>query len=127
MNPADAQATETALLLIPAECADTDAATTATPIDVSAYEGSIVVTQAVGVVTAGTITGKLVTGDNAALTDAADISGAVFTAAGTATDNVAERLVIQANECKKYLGYVGTIDTGPAVVGVTLIATPKYA
>lgn len=125
MNPSTAQSTSAALLLIPAECADTAAATTATPIDVSSWEGAINVFQAVGAVTAGTITGKLVTGDESNLSDATDITGATFTAVGTTTDNSVQKITIQANACKKYLGYVGTIATGPAVVGVVAEGTPK--
>lgn len=127
MNPSVAQAVSSELLLIPAECANTAAATTATPIDISEYEGAIIVSQLTGVVTAGTLSGKLVTGDNSALTDAADVTGATFTQVGTTTDNAVESIVIQANACKKYLGYVGTIATGPAVVGVVMTGTKKIA
>jgi hypothetical protein len=94
---------------------------------VSEYEGAIIVTENVGVVTGGTVTGKLVTGDESDLSDAVDISGATFTQAGTATDVRAESVVVEARQCKTYLGYVGTIATGPAVVGVTFVGKKKYS
>ncbi|MEY2652975.1 MAG: hypothetical protein RLZZ524_2 [Pseudomonadota bacterium] len=112
-------------LLAPISCADTAAATTPC-VDVSSYEGNIVVLQHVGVVTAGTIVGKIQTGDASNGSDAADITGAAFASVGTATDVAIAKLVINGNACKKYIRYVGTITTGPAIVGVSILATPKY-
>jgi glycine cleavage system aminomethyltransferase T len=48
-------------LLAPISCANTAAATTPT-VDVSSYEGNIIVIQDIGVVTAGTIVGEVTSG-----------------------------------------------------------------
>lgn len=126
MNPSHAHATESALVLTPAEYANTGAIAAAiTPVDVTAYEGAIIVLQLTGVVTAGTLTGKLVTGNQSNLSDASDVVGGGFAAVGTTTDDAVAHLVVQANQLKKYLGYVGTIATGPAWVGVAIVATKK--
>lgn len=121
----DAVASNAVQLLAPIDCADTAAATSSC-VDVSSYEAKIIVIQHVGVVTAGTIVGKIQTGDESNGSDAADITGAAFSSVGTSTDNAVAKLVIDANACKKYIRYLGTITTGPALVGVSFIATPKY-
>lgn len=123
MNPSTAQATAAVSLLDPVEAANT-AAATGDAVDVSAWDGPIIVTQQVGVVTAGSITGKIQTGDLANGSDAADLTGATFTAA---TEAGTQRIVIDANACKKYILYLGTVATGPAVVGVSALGTPKIA
>lgn len=112
-------------LLTPASAADT-AAATGTAVDISSYEGYILVTSQVGAVSAGSIAGKLQTGDAADGSDAADITGATFTPVSTANDPLTQTIVIDANACKKYLRYLGTVTTGPAVVGVSAVAVGKY-
>lgn len=112
-------------LLSPADHADTTAATGAWT-DITAYQGRIVVTQCVGVVTAGTLAGKIQHADDGSGTNAADITGATFSSVGTSTDLTSAKLVVQLDGLKPYIRYVGTIATGPAVVGVTALATAKY-
>jgi hypothetical protein len=111
-------------LLSPADHANT-AAATGTAVDITDYDGYIVVTQQTGVVTAGTIVGKLQHGDAADGSDAADITDAAFTSVGTATDLATASLTVFAPNLKKYLRYVGTITTGPAIVGVSAIGAKK--
>ena len=112
-------------LLTPSDKADTGAAT-GTAVDVLEYEGYIIVTQQVGVVTAGSIAGKLQHGDAADGSDAADITGATFTTVTTSNDPLTETITIKADGLKRYLRYVGTITTGPAVVGVSAVGCKKY-
>lgn len=124
MNPSTAHATEAVALLAAIDAAATVNAT-GTAVDVSAYDGPMIVVQNVGIVDAGSITGKIQTGDLANGTDMADLSGAAFVAVTPDNDPNTQRIVIQANACKQYIRYVGTIDTGGALVGVDLIATKK--
>ena len=118
----EAQACEVKELLVPKSAANTSAAT-GTAIDITAYEGDLLVTQHVGALT-GSIDGKLQQCDDAGGTNAADISGAVWaqlTAAGIG------KITIPAGSLsKKFVRYVGVIVTGPALVAVQLHARPKY-
>lgn len=125
MFPSDAKAL-TALHLLSAGAAANTAAATSAVVDVSDYEGSLCVVQNVGVVTAGTIVGKIQTGAESNGSDMADITGAAFASVGTSTDNASQVLVIEANACKQYIRYVGTIATGPADVGVVALGAKKY-
>lgn len=107
--------------LIAAVSAANTAAATSLGVDISEYEGVITVTQNVGVVTAGSITGKLVTSDASDLSGAVDVTGGGFTAVTTANDPAAQSVTVACSALKTYIGYVGTIATGPAVVGVTMV------
>lgn len=107
--------------LIAAVSAANTAAATSLGVDISEYEGVITVTQNVGVVTAGSITGKLVTSDASDLSGSVDVTGGGFTAVTTANDPAAQSVTVSCSALKTYIGYVGTIATGPAVVGVTMV------
>lgn len=117
----NAQGATSLILLAAAEAANT-AAATGTAVDVSALEGPIIVTQDLGSIT-GSIAGKLQTGAESDGSDAADITGATF---GAGEDAGVTTVVIDANQCKKYLRYLGTIATGPAVVSVIATGKNKY-
>lgn len=85
-------------------------------LDVRSYDGEILVVQQLGAVT-GTIAGKLQSASDANGTGAADISGATFavnTANSTSTQAIDPKRVVGG-----FLGYVGTIATGPSLVSVT--------
>ena len=74
--------------------------------------------------------GKLQACSAADGTGAVDITGAVFTQVTTSNDapNV-QKIWIEAGSmpaATPYLRYIGTIVTGPSVVGVTLHARKKY-
>lgn len=117
----------TRLLLPPVSAANTAAATTSTSggyADTRDFEGYLAVTQLVGAVT-GSITGKLQSASDANGTGAADIAGATFTAVSAAND--AQTIVIPKTAMTaRYLGYVGTVVTGPALVGVAVHGSKKY-
>ena len=120
------QACELVSLLTAASAADT-AAATGTGVDISKYEGDLMVSQIVGVIT-GTLNGKLQECDDAGGTGAADITGATFTEVTTSNDNPnVQKITVPAGSLTKpFLRYVGTIVTGPAIVGVVLHSHPKY-
>lgn len=119
MSASDVRAVSPVVILAPIDCADTAAATSAW-IDVRTYEGDIAIIQSTGVVTAGTIAGKIQEATDGSGTGAADITGATFTSVGTSTDNDVQKLVIR--NTAGYIRYVGTIGTGPALVGVSMLA-----
>jgi hypothetical protein len=120
----DARADSDVLMLTPGEKANTSAATS-TWFPTVGYKGDIAVTAAIGAVTAGSITGKLRTATASNGTGAADIAGATFTAV-EAADKV-QTVIVPGTAVGKYIQYVGTIDTGPVVVSVTMRAHPGTA
>ena len=109
------------VVLAPIDCANTAAATSGW-IDVRTYEGDIAFIQATGVVTAGTLVGKIQDATDNSGTGAADLTGIAFTSVGTATDNDAQKVFIRASSTRGFIRYVGTIVTGPALVGVSMLA-----
>lgn len=119
MSASDVRSTTASVILAPIDCADTAAATSGW-IDVRTYEGDIAIIQSTGVVTAGTIVGKVQEATDGSGTGAADITGAVFTSVGTSTDNDVQKLVIR--NTAGYIRCVGTIGTGPALVGYSMLA-----
>lgn len=112
--------------VVPVSATNTAAATSSTGqwTDLSAYAGDVLVTQSIGAVT-GSITGKLQVADDANGTNAVDVTGAVFTAVSSA-NNVQNISLNSDGTAKRYLGYVGTIVTGPALVSVTVSGVKKY-
>lgn len=120
----EGQAATATALLPPIDAANTAAATGGW-VAVSDYEGDLVITQSVGVVTAGSITGKVQQATDSGGTGAADVSGAAFTAVTTANDPLLQKLTIPANSIGPYIRYVGTIVTGPAAVSASLLARSK--
>ena len=116
----NAKGLTTTQLLTPAS-ADNTAAATSTGVDVSEYEGTLSFIQSVGAVTAGSITGKIVTSDASDLSSSSDVTA--FTAITTSNDPATETVHVQCSALKAYVGYVGTIVTGPAVVGVAMIGS----
>lgn len=119
-----ARAASVVSVLTPAGAADTAAATSGW-ISVADYEGFLVFTQQVGAVTAGSITGKIRHATDGSGTGAADVTGGGFTAVTTANDPATAKVIVELNAIGPYVQYVGTIATGPAVVGVSMLATPK--
>jgi len=125
MLEAESGAVEVVSLLDPANAADTGAASGAW-VDARKYEGNLVITQHVGVVTGGTIAGRMQHASDGAGTGAANITNGTFVTVTTATDPAIEKLIIPAGSVLGWVKYIGTIVTGPAAVGVTMTARPKY-
>ena len=85
-------------------------------LDVRPYDGEILVIQQIGAVT-GSITGKLQSASDANGTGAADITGATFTIVSSA--NSTQSIAVDPKKVTGgFLGYVGTIATGPSLVSV---------
>lgn len=117
-----ASAVTSTSLLRPVSAANTAAATSGSAmwLDVRPYQGEIAVVLDLGAVT-GTIAGKLQSATDANGTGAADITGATF---GTTTANSTTKIVIDPRAVTGgFLGFVGTIVTGPSVLSV--VATGK--
>lgn len=123
-----AQALASLSLLTPGSKANT-AAATGTAVDVRPYEGDLIVTQHVGAIT-GTLDGALQQCDDAGGTNAEALSpAAAFAQVTTANDdpNIQKLCIPAGSLTRPFLRYIGTIGTGPSIVGVTLQAHPKYA
>ena len=109
----------TTTLLAAASCANT-AAATGSGVDLQDYEGPMLITQNHGVST-GTLDGKIQdSADNASF---ADVSGLTFTQSTTGAD--IKSLVVQSKQVRRYIKYVGTVGTGPQVVGVSMTGVKK--
>lgn len=115
-----------ASLIDSVSAANTAAATSGSGkwIDVRTYDGDIIVVQQIGAVT-GSITGKLQSATDANGTGAADISGYAYTA--VSSSNNTQFLVVDPKKVTGgFLGYVGTIATGPSLVSVVALGQKKY-
>lgn len=110
----------TPLQLLSSVSAANTSAATGSGIDLQGYDGDLIITQNIGAVT-GSITGKIVTSDNSNLTSSSDV--VTFTAVSSA--NNVQAVGLRRSELKRYIGYVGTIVTGPALVSVTACASLK--
>jgi hypothetical protein len=108
----------TLTLLAAASCANT-AAATGTAVDLRDYEGLGLVIQNHGTST-GTLDGALQDSEDGT-TGWANV--ATFTQSGTTADTKA--LAFQTKGVRRYVRYIGTVGTGPQVVGVTLSAQRK--
>ena len=124
LSSAAAQSVTSLQLLAAVDAAATANATTATGLDITEYEGFLIVTQNVGVVDAGSITGTIITSAASDLSSPTTVG--TFTAVTTANDPACQSLAIECNKCQKYIGYVGTIVTGGALVAVSAVGVKKY-
>jgi hypothetical protein len=119
-----ASAATSTSLLRSVSAANTAAATSGSAmwLDVRPYDGEIMVTLDLGAVT-GTIAGKLQSATDANGTGAADISGATF---GTTLQNTTTKIVVDPKTVTGgFLGFVGTIVTGPSLVSVVASGKKK--
>ncbi len=114
-------------LLAPADAANTAAATSAWT-DVRAYEGDLVITCQVGVVTAGSITWTFEHATDGSGTGSAAIvpTGGALTAVTTSNDPLTQKAVIPATAVGGWIRVVGTIATGPVQCSASLLVLPKY-
>ncbi|HKQ24094.1 MAG TPA: hypothetical protein VJT81_06595 [Burkholderiales bacterium] len=121
------QAAELVTMLAAVSAAATVNATSAW-IDVRKYEGDLVIVSNIGIVSAGSITPTIEDATDGSGTGAAAVTPAegAFTAVTTANDPLHEKRTIPAGSVRGWIRYVGTIVTGPALVGVSLLAHPKY-
>lgn len=104
--------------VLPAISAANTAAATSGWIDVRGYKGTLMFMMNTGAIT-GSVAGKLQGADDSGGTNSADITGATFTSVSTA--NQARVCNIPAT-LRPYVKFVGTVTTGPVLIGVTLAA-----
>jgi hypothetical protein len=109
----------TTVMLAAASCANT-AAATGSGVDLKDYEGPVLIVQNHGTGT-GTLDGKIQ--DSADNSSFADVSGLTFTQSTTTAD--IQSLVVQSKQVRRYIKYVGTVVTGPQVVGVSMSGVKK--
>lgn len=109
----------TTVMLAAASCANT-AAATGSGVDLKDYEGPVIIVQNHGTST-GTLDGKIQ--DSADNSSFADVSGLTFTQSTTTAD--IQSLVVQSKQVRRYIKYVGTVGTGPQVVGVSMTGVKK--
>lgn len=93
-------------------------------LDVRPYDGEILVVQSTGAIT-GSVIGKLQSATDANGTSAADITGA--TMANVSTANQVRTYAIDPKKVVGgFLGFVGTITTGPVLISVSAGGKKKY-
>jgi hypothetical protein len=106
----------------PASATNTAGATTPSGkwVAVAGFIGDIAVVAQVGAVTAGSITGNVQEADDATGTNAQNIiSGGAFAALTAAGQQV---VAVNRNVLRKpFIGYAGTVVTGPALVSVSIV------
>jgi hypothetical protein len=119
-----ASAATSTSLLDAVSAANTAAATSGSAkwLDVRPYDGEILVTLNVGAVT-GTIAGKLQYASDANGTGATDLPNAAF--ATTAANSCVKLAVDPKAVVGGFLGFVGTIGTGPSLVSVVASGKKK--
>lgn len=111
----------TVVTLLASGSAANTAAATGTGVDLLDYDGPILITQNHGLST-GTLDGKIQdSADNSAF---ADIVPAAAFAQETTTVGI-QKLALQAHQIRRYIRYVGTVGTGPQVVGVSFSGVKK--
>lgn len=118
-----ANAVSAVSILTSASAADTAAATSGW-VDISSYEGFLVFTQAVGTIT-GTLDGIIQHATDGSGTGAA--TAASFSTQVTTSNDApnVQKAIVECNAIGSHVRYLGTVGTGPSVVGVTMLATPK--
>lgn len=95
-------------------------------VDVRGYEGQILIIQNVGALT-GTIVGSFEDAEAAnGLNNAPLLPDEGNNFASVSAANNIQKKTIDARKPRGWLRYIGTIGTGPAVVGVTIAGHPKY-
>lgn len=96
------------------------AAATSSGVDLIDYDSPVVIIQDHGVST-GTLDGKIQdSADNSAF---ADVAGLTFTQE-TTTAGI-QKMVVNPKSVRRYIRYLGTVGTGPQVVGVSMAGVKK--
>ena len=123
INSDVAKSLTTTAMLSAVSRANTAAATQGTGTDISAYEGVLTFIENVGTIT-GTLAGKIITSASSNLSSPTDVG--TFTARTTSNDNECMVLQVNCSALQQYVGYVGTIVTGPALIAVSVTGSLKY-
>ncbi|MBK9362998.1 MAG: hypothetical protein IPM99_18790 [Rubrivivax sp.] len=92
-------------------------------VDLSKYEGD-----AVFVVNTGAITGSVIVkvedATDSGGTGLADVTGAVTSSISSA--NTVAKIIVPCSKLRSHVRVTATVTTGPVLVGVSLMAHPKY-
>jgi len=118
------QAAKVVKLLDPISAANTAAATSAW-IDVREAEGDIQFVNQMGALTAGSLTWTIEDATDGAGAGAAGITPNEGAYAAGASNQIQKR-TLNASAVRGWVRCVGTIVTGPALVGVHIAYHPKY-
>jgi len=110
------------LVLASVSAANTAAATSAA-IDNTGYEGELEMAIVTGAIT-GTVDFKIQDCDTSGGTYA-DVTG--LTAAQISTANQVRLIQFPRNKCRRFIKLVGTVVTGPVLVGALLLERDKSA
>jgi|KBSSwiStaDraftv2_1062776.scaffolds.fasta_scaffold00388_12 hypothetical protein len=94
---------------------------TGSAVDLLDYDGLALVVQNVGVVTAGTLTGKIQSSADGS-TNWVDVTGALFTVVSASTN--LQSLVLDLAQCQRFIRYVGT-ETGTNVAANVTVSAQK--
>lgn len=121
------QAASVVSLLPPVDAADT-AAATGSWIDVRDYEGDLVFTVQVGVVGGGQIVPAIqhASDDQGAGAATLTLNEGAFTTVTTSNDPLTQKRTANAKSTLGFVRFIGTVTTGPAQVGASMLAHPKY-
>lgn len=111
----------TGVNVLAAVSAANTAAATSSAVDLIDYEGPVLVVQNHGTGT-GTLDGKIQDSADGS-TDWQDVSGLTFTQVTTTANT--QKIAFNAKSVRRYVRYVGTIVTGPHLIGVTLVGHKK--
>lgn len=111
----------TGVNVIAAVSAANTAAATSAAVDLIDYDGPVLVVQNHGTGT-GTLDGKIQDSADGS-TDWQDVSGLTFTQVTTTANT--QKIAFNAKSVRRYVRYVGTIVTGPHLIGVTLVGHKK--
>lgn len=110
----------TVQVLAAQSCANTAAATSAA-VNLLDYEGPVLITENHGAGT-GTLDGKIQDSADGS-TGWADVTGATFTQK-TTTASI-QSIALQSKQVRQYIRYLGTIVTGPHLLGVSMAGVKK--
>jgi hypothetical protein len=105
-------------LVAPASQAST---VTGAAVDLNGYDAPVSIVQSHGLGT-GTLDGKIQDSADGS-TGWADVSGATFAQSTTTAD--VKSLALNPTAVRRYIRYVGTIVTGPQIVGVAMVGVKK--
>jgi hypothetical protein len=111
----------TPVVVLPSVSAANTAAATSSGIDLLGYEGLVEFLIVTGAVTGSTAPKLQDSADNSSF---ADITGATATAISTA-DQV-RSIKVDVRNVRRYIKFVGTVTTGPILIGVVMNGFKKY-
>lgn len=124
-SQAAVSAVAVSLLAAEGEYADTTAATGSyvqVPVGATGY---LIIVQAVGTISAGTLIGTIVGASDDQGTGAATL--ATYATITTSNDAPNVQTVVLPATCAAYIKYVGTLSSGTGDIAVTMLYSPKTA